>query len=198
MKSVCIFCGSKKGSNPLYEKFAVNLGKYLAENNIKLVYGGGNIGLMGVIADSCLKNGGCVIGVITQKLIDVELAHDGLHKMHIVETLSERKLLMEKLSDAFIALPGGYGTLDEIFEMVSLNQLNIINKPVGIFNIEGYFDLLVSLVDNSIKQGFIKEIHRNLIVVEKDINSMFLQLSKWQYADNEEWLRNFKYNKDNG
>ncbi len=192
MNSICVFCGSNSGFDKIFKENALMLGKILAKKNISLVYGGGNIGLMGAMADACLEENGEVIGVITQKLIDVEVAHKGLTKMHIVETMSERKLLMEKLSDAFIIMPGGYGTLDELFEMLTLNQLNIIRKPIGLLNIKGYFNPLLLLIDNSVNEGFIKKEHKNLFIIDDNIETLINRLQEFEHIDTKKWLDSFK------
>jgi uncharacterized protein (TIGR00730 family) len=192
MNSICVFCGSNSGFDEIFREDAIILGKALARERISLVYGGGNIGLMGIMADACLEENGEVIGVITQKLIDIEVAHKGLNKMHIVETMSERKLLMEKLSDAFIVLPGGYGTLDELFEMVTLNQLNIIKKPIGILNTKGYFDPLLLLIENSINEGFIKSDHRKLFAIENNAKTLIDRMTGFDHVDTKKWLDSFK------
>ena len=192
MKSICVFCGSNNGFNAIYAKKAEIFGKLLAGNNISLVYGGGNIGLMGIMADASLSYNGEVIGVITQKLKDIEVAHTGLSKMHIVETMSERKLVMEQLSDAFVILPGGYGTFDEMFEMITLNQLNIIKKPIGVLNVNGFFDTLIALIDNCIKEGFIKADHKKLFIIEQDEEILLEKLLEFDHVDTTKWLDSFK------
>jgi uncharacterized protein (TIGR00730 family) len=192
MKSICVFCGSNTGFNSIYSEKAEIFGKLLAGNNISLVYGGGNIGLMGIMADASLSYNGEVIGVITQKLKDIEVAHKGLSKMHIVETMSERKLVMEQLSDAFVILPGGYGTFDEMFEMITLNQLNIIKKPIGVLNVNGFFDTLITLIDNCIKEGFIKADHKKLFIIEKEEEILLEKLLEFDHVDTTKWLDSFK------
>ena len=192
MKSICVFCGSNNGFNEIYAEKAEIFGKLLAGNNITLVYGGGNIGLMGIIADASLSYNGEVVGVITQKLKDIEVAHTGLSKMHIVETMSERKLMMEQFSDAFVILPGGYGTLDEMFEMITLNQLSIIKKPIGVLNVNGFFNPLITLIDNSIKEGFIKADHKKLFVIEENEEILLEKLLGFDHVDTTKWLDSFK------
>jgi hypothetical protein len=192
MKTICVFCGSNNGFNAIYAEKAEIFGKLLAGNNISLVYGGGNIGLMGIMADASLSYNGEVIGVITQKLKDIEVAHKGLTKMHIVETMSERKLMMEQLSDAFVILPGGYGTFDEMFEMITLNQLNIIKKPIGVLNVNGFFDTLIALIDNCIMEGFIKADHKKLFIIEKDEEILLEKLLEFDHVDTTKWLDSFK------
>ena len=138
MRSIGIFCGANTGLDPVYSEASAALGKLMAEQTISLVYGGGNVGLMGVIADAVLENGGKAIGVIPQSLVDREVAHSGLQELHVVETMHKRKAIMAARSDAFIAMPGGFGTFDEICEIITWNQLGIIKKPVAIYKINGY------------------------------------------------------------
>ena len=163
MKRICVFCGSTKGTNPTYEQATRELGKLLVQRGIGLVYGGGNIGLMGVIAETVLKEGGEVIGIIPEALAEKELAFTELADLRIVQTMHERKALMEQLSDGFIALPGGYGTLEEICEMVTWAQLGIHHKPCGLLNLEGFYDSLLAFMDHQVQQGFVTPTNRMLI-----------------------------------
>lgn len=187
MKSICVFCGSNKGNNPLYSISAHKLGSLLASLNISLVYGGASVGLMGDIADVMIKNGGEVIGVIPKFLLEMEIAHKNLSKLHVVNTMHERKAKMEEIADGFIALPGGLGTLDEFFEILTWSQLGIHNKPCGLLNITGYFDKLIDFFDYSVSQGFIRKEHRDIIFTEDDpavlINKMLSytpkRVNKW-------------------
>lgn len=157
MKSVCVFCGSSDGTKSIYKKHANLLGVLLAKNNIRLVYGGGHFGLMGTIADAVLENGGEVIGVIPDRLVQKERAHTGLTELVIVNTMNERKEKMAELSDFFVTMPGGFGTLDELFEMLTWNQLGIQNKPNLIYNVDHFFDPLIQQMQNSVANGFLKE-----------------------------------------
>ncbi|MDN5200395.1 TIGR00730 family Rossman fold protein [Fulvivirgaceae bacterium BMA10] len=166
MKSICVFCGSSFGNRKIYKETSRELGKILAENNIRLVYGGGNVGLMGAIADSVLNEGGEVVGVIPQSLVNREKAHDGLTQIHVVKTMHERKDLMYKLSDAFIAMPGGFGTLDEFCEIFTWFQLGIHKKKIGFLNIEGYFDHLLEHFVRSVEEGFVDQTLYNEIKIE--------------------------------
>lgn len=165
MKSLCVFCGSKTGSPPVYADAARQLGRIMAEEGLTLVYGGGHIGLMGVIADAVLEGGGTVIGVIPQALVDRELAHTRATEMHIVRTMHERKALMVEKSEAFVALPGGYGTGDELFEILTWAQLHIHHHPVGLLNCAGYFDSLLAWVDRMVADGFLTPDNRKLLRV---------------------------------
>ena len=152
LQRLCVFCGSRVGANPQYVASARQLGDTLARRKIGLVYGAGHIGLMGVLADAVLATGGEAIGVIPQALVDRELAHQSLTKLHIVAGMHERKALMAALSDAFLALPGAYGTADETFEMLTWNQLKIHSKPVGLLNVAGFFDSLLAWIDRRVEQ----------------------------------------------
>ena len=172
MKRLCIFCGSASGKSPKYEKLGLKIGELLVKNNIGLVYGGASIGLMGAIADSVLKNGGEVIGVIPKSLVDYEVAHSGLSELFVVDSMHQRKQLMYDKSDAFLSLPGGMGTLDEMFEVLTWTQLKYHEKPSYIFNFEGFYDSLLSYLSHSNAEGFIKDEHLNLLQEIKDLKSL--------------------------
>lgn len=163
MHSVCVYCGSKVGRHPEHRRAAQHLGELLAARGLQLVYGGGQVGLMGVIADAVLAAGGTVIGVIPDKLATKELLHPGVQEMHVVRTMHERKAKMTQLADAFIAMPGGYGTFDELFEAITWAQLGYHNKPIGLLNTAGYFDPLLQLVGHAIDEDFISPRHADLI-----------------------------------
>lgn len=168
MKRLCIFCGSQPGRNPIHTETARDFGRILAEKNIGLVYGGASVGIMGVIADSALEAGGEVIGVIPDGLFEKELAHTGLSDLKVVKTMHERKALMADLSDGFVALAGGLGTLDELCEILTWVQIGIHDKPVAILNTEGFFDLFLSFMDQMVNEGFLREKFRKRIIVESD------------------------------
>ena len=169
MRSICVFCGASAGHDPLYAATAGALGRELAARSIELVTGGGKVGLMGVVADAALGAGGRVTGVIPRSLEEREVAHHGLTRLHVVETLHERKALMHDLSDAFVALPGGFGTLDELFEAVTWAQLGIHAKPIGLVNPGGYFDDLLAFVEGATAQGFVSRTNRVLLTVREDV-----------------------------
>lgn len=173
---ICVFCGSKSGNNPKHADAARTFATGMAQAGHELVYGGGNIGLMGVIADAALAAGGQVIGVIPGSLADFEIAHSGLTKLHIVKSMHERKALMAELSDAFVALPGGYGTLDETFEILTWAQLRFHNKPIGMLNVEGFFTPLLTFLDQQMKQGFLRDDHRELLLVESEPAAMLARM----------------------
>lgn len=166
LKSICVFCGSKSGNDTQYQQSAIELGRLMAERKISLVYGGGSVGLMGIIADAVLDAGGEVIGVIPQQLAMKELIHPRVERMHIVDNMHTRKAMMSELCDAFIAMPGGFGTLEELFEVVSWLQLGIYRKPVGLLNTSGFYDPLLNLVDHCIETEFIKPKYRDLIIAD--------------------------------
>jgi uncharacterized protein (TIGR00730 family) len=163
---VGVFCGSSLGASDVYRGVAEELGALLARRRVELVYGGGRVGLMGVLADAVLAGGGKVIGVIPEALSGREVAHSGLTDLRVVPTMHARKALMAELSSAFVALPGGFGTLDELFEIVTWGQLGLHRKPIGLLNVAGYFDGLLRFVDHSIAERFVRPEHRALLVVE--------------------------------
>jgi hypothetical protein len=177
MKRLCVFCGSATGINPRYGDDARRLGQLLVRHGWGLVFGGGHIGLMGVLADAVLQAGGEVIGVIPQALVDRELAHPGLTDLRIVASMHERKALMADLSDAFAALPGGYGTADEFFEMLTWAQLGIHHKPIGLLNSAGFFDPLLAWIDRAVADGFIRPAHRQLVRVETEAERLLERLA---------------------
>lgn len=176
IQSLCIFCGSKEGRNPVYAETAASIGRQLAERNIRLVYGGGSVGLMGVLADACLDSGGEVTGVITEQLMDLELGHLGLSELCIANTMLERKTTMAERSDAFISIPGSVGTLDELFEMLTWTQLEIHDKPSGLLNINNYFDKLIGLLDDIVAEGFLSQTHAEQLNVGTDFEKLLNQL----------------------
>ena len=165
MRRICVFCGSSSGARPEYAAAARAVGEGLAARGIGLVYGGASVGLMGILADAVLHAGGSVVGVIPQALAKQEVVHDGLTALRIVGSMHERKAVMADLSDGFIALPGGVGTLDEFFEMVTWAQLGLHRKPCGLLDVEGYFAPLLAFLDHAVKERFVKETHRALLLV---------------------------------
>jgi uncharacterized protein (TIGR00730 family) len=176
MKSVCVFCGSSMGLRPSYKKSALSLGETLANQGLKLIYGGASVGLMGVVADAVLSNGGEVIGVIPEFLANKEIAHAELTQLHVVDSMHERKTKMASLADAFIALPGGYGTLEEFCEILTWAQLRLHEKPCGLLNVERYFDPLLKLFDQAVAEQFLKPDLRALVLQAsepKDLLSLF-------------------------
>jgi uncharacterized protein (TIGR00730 family) len=168
-KRVCVYCGSNPGNNPVYLQAAEELGRRLAASGTEVVYGGGCRGLMGAVADSALAAGGRVIGVMPQALVDMEIAHRGLSEMHIVGTMHERKALMTSLSDAFLILPGGWGTMDELCEALTWAQLGIHHKPCGLWNVAGYYDRLLTFLEHAVAEGFLKAKDRGRLLVEQNL-----------------------------
>lgn len=168
MKSLCVYCGANAGVSPRYAEAARALARGMVEQNIALVYGGGNVGLMGIIADEVLRLGGEVTGVIPAALVEREVGHTGLTRQFIVKDMHERKAMMAQLSDGFIAMPGGMGTLEELFEMLTWSQLGIHAKPVGLLNVDGFYDGLVDFIGHATGQGFIRPQHAALMMVEPE------------------------------
>lgn len=168
MQSVCVFCGSSSGQRPEYRDVTRHIGREIARRECTLVYGAGDIGLMGILADTVLAEGGKVVGVIPQALVEREVAHHGLTELHIVDSMHQRKALMAQRADAFLALPGGIGTLEELCEILTWAQLGIHNKPIGLLNTAGYFQPLIDLIDHMIDEKFLKQSFRELLIVADD------------------------------
>ena len=179
MNHICVFCGSSTGSSPLYIEEARQFGAALARQGIGLVYGGASVGLMGVLADTVLAHGGTVIGVIPRGLVAREIAHTGLTELVVVETMHERKAVMALRSDAFVALPGGLGTLEELFEVWTWGLLGIHAKPVGLLDATGYFGSLLGFLDVAVSEGFVREHQRAMLLCESDPNRLIEQLRSW-------------------
>lgn len=172
IKSLCVYCGSKSGNSVVYQQMAKEIGAFCGKNQIQIVYGGASVGLMGLMADACLEANGKVIGVIPKHLVDWEVAHTNLTELLIVSSMHERKAKMETLSDAFIAMPGGFGTLDELFEIVTWSQLKLHNKPIFLWNPTGYFDHLLAFIRHSVQEGFVTESHAKMIQSVRTLNEM--------------------------
>jgi uncharacterized protein (TIGR00730 family) len=177
MKRITVFCGSSVGSEKEYQEQAFMLGKILAERNIGLVYGGANVGLMGAVANGTIENNGKVIGVLPHFLQNKEIAHEGLTELILVETMHERKTKMNDLTDGVIALPGGFGTLEEFFEMLTWAQLGLHKKPIAILNINGFYDELLALVNTMVEKGFLKEVNKNMLLTSDNINDLLDQMA---------------------
>ena len=171
-KSVCVFCGSASGTNPKIQEAAREVGALIAQRNCRLVYGGGHVGLMGTLADACLQMGGDVIGVIPKALQERELAHDRITDLRVVDSMHERKALMEQLSDVVIALPGGFGTLDELNEIITWKQLGFHRMPIYLLNIDGYFDAFLQFLDRALADGFIQQHHRDYLIVAQSVDEL--------------------------
>ena len=180
MKKIVVFCGSSLGFNPIYKEAAIELGNYFTNNNIGLVYGGGKIGMMGVLADTILEHKVDVIGVIPKLLEKKEVIHPGVEEMIVCEKMSDRKVIMSKLVDAYITLPGGFGTLDELFEALTLNQLQIEKKPVGLLNINGFFDATLLQLDTMVAEGYLKKVNRKMLLVGTSVNELMQKMKQYK------------------
>ena len=187
MKRVCVYCGSSPGIKPAYADAARELAGVLVRHELELVYGGSDKGLMGVIADAVLEQGGRVHGVIPQMLMEKEIAHQGLSELHIVASMHERKTMMAALSDGFIAMPGGFGTLEEIIEIVTWGQLRFHNKPCGLLNTNGYFDQLVGYFRHANAEGFLREENRAMLLVEADPVMLLQRFERYTAPHVETW-----------
>ncbi len=188
-RRVVVYCGSNFGDTPAYYAAAQALGKALAQRDITLVYGGGNVGLMGTVADSVIAHGGQTIGVIPRFLKDKEVAHQGLSQLIITDDMASRKLKMIEFGDAFIALPGGIGTYEELFEVLSLAQLRQHQKPIGVLNIEGFFDPLLQLLAHTTAAGFMPNANLQLICVADDIDVLLQKMANYQFIDAQKWVK---------
>jgi len=185
---VCVFAGSSSGSKPEYRTAAEDLGRELAARGIELVYGGAQVGLMGGVADAVLAGGGRVTGVIPNALVEKEVAHRGLTDLRVVTSMHERKALMADLSDAFVALPGGWGTLDEMFEILTWAQLGLHRKPCGLLNVQGYFDRLLAFLDHTVEQGFVRREHQSMISVSDSPGTLLDALVAYEPPHVEKWI----------
>lgn len=189
LRRVCVFCGSSSGADPAFASAAARFGALLASRGIGLVYGGGSVGLMGVLADAALRAGGHVIGVIPSALALKEVAHDGLPDLRIVATMHERKALMADLADAFVALPGGLGTLDELFETLTWAQLGIHRRPCGLLDVGGYYQPLLAFLDRAVDMRFLRREHRDLLLVDEDPERLLDRLARYSpQAETDKWI----------
>lgn len=183
MKRIVVFCGSSLGFNSIYKEAAIALGNYFANNNIGLVYGGGKIGMMGVLADTILSKNGEVIGVIPKLLEKEEVVHANVEEMIVCKNMSERKVIMSKLVDGYITLPGGFGTLDELFEALTLNQLHIEQKPVGLLNVNGFFDATLMQLDKMVEEGYLKQTNRDMLLVANSVEELLQKMDNYKAAE---------------
>lgn len=187
MISICIFCGSSTGKSSSYTEAAIRLGQLLAEKNLNLVYGGGNIGLMSEIAQSVIINGGKAIGVIPQFLVEKELVYDKLTEVQVVESMHERKATMAKLADAFIAMPGGFGTLEETVEVLTWAQLGLHRKPIGLLNIDGYYNCLNDFFSHMVAEGFLMREYKDMLLINEDPAAMLESLTAFELPVIDKW-----------
>lgn len=188
MRSLCVFCGSSEGHEPAYTEAARTLGRTLAGAKIRLVFGGGRVGLMGEVANAALAAGGEAIGVIPNFLVEREIAHTGLTDLHVVGSMHERKAMMSGLSDGFVALPGGTGTLEEFFEVLTWAQLGEHAKPCGLLNVAGYYDPLLSVLDHMVGKGFLSKSNRALVLVERDPRTLLAKLERYRPPETIKWV----------
>ena len=188
MKCITVYCGSSAGTNPVYREMAAATGLFLAGKGIDIVYGGGKVGLMGVLANAALQAGGKVTGIIPAFLKTSEVAHDALTDLVVVDTMHQRKALMQEMSDGFMALPGGYGTLEELFEMLTWGQLGLHSKPMGILNIAGFYDHLLSTLDHMMNEGFLHEINRKMVLSDQRPEDLFEKMLSYRALKVPKWL----------
>ncbi|MGV2289453.1 TIGR00730 family Rossman fold protein [Trinickia sp. YCB016] len=187
MKSVCVYCGSSFGVKPVYAKAAQSFGRALVEAGLTLVYGGGRVGLMGTIADEVLAAGGRAIGVIPELLVNKEVGHRGLSELHVVPDMHQRKKMMADLSDAFVALPGGAGTLEELFEVYTWAQLGYHHKPVALYNIEGYYDPLITMLEHTVQEGFMQQTYFDILQIDADAAALIDKIKRYQPPGKDKW-----------
>ncbi len=188
MKRICVFCGSNSGVRPVYAEAAAELARHLANLGIGIVYGGGNVGLMGVLADTAIAAGGKVIGVIPEALFAKEVGHTGVTDLRIVGSMHQRKALMADLADGFIAMPGGWGTFDEFCEILTWAQLGLHNKPCGILNTEKYYDTLLAMFDHSVAEGFLKPEYRSLVISATDPVDLIQKMNEYRAPARDSWI----------
>jgi uncharacterized protein (TIGR00730 family) len=188
MHRVCVYCGSNFGNDPAFIKAAVSVGREMAAQGLGLVYGGGSVGLMGTVADAVLEGGGEVIGVIPRKLVELEKEHRGLTKLIETDTMHERKRLMMEHADGFLVLPGGYGTLEELFEVIAWLQLGFHHKPVGLLNVEGFYDLMLAQLDHMTAKGLLKPEHRAMLLVDTEAKELLAAMKAFEPVNAGKWL----------
>jgi uncharacterized protein (TIGR00730 family) len=189
IQSLAIFCGSGQGNNPRFTLIAQELGKYLALNQIKMIYGGAHVGLMGKVADSCLHNNGHVVGVIPRFLSQKEIVHEGLTEIIETKSMHERKALMEELADGFIAIPGGFGTLDELFEILTWAQLGLHTKPIGILNVDNFYTPLLNMLETMETNQLLKPIHKNMLLVSETKEELLKKMQAYQAPELPKWIK---------
>jgi hypothetical protein len=188
LSSVCVFCGSNAGADPAYVASAQAVGRGLAQRRIRVVYGGGRVGMMGALADAASAAGGDVVGVMPQQLVDREIGHTGIDDLRVVGSMHERKALMVELADAFIALPGGIGTLEELFEVYTWAQLGIHAKPLGLLDVAGYYQPLATMLDHAVQQRFVREETRSMLAIADDLDGLLDAFDGWQPAPMHKWI----------
>jgi len=190
MINICIFCGSNTGKDGRYVEATRTLVRALADARLKIIFGGGKVGLMGVVAETALAAGAHVTGVTPRRLLEHELVHEGLTELRVCDSMHERKVDMTRLADAFIVLPGGMGTYDELFEVLTLNQLGVHEKPVALYNIDGYYDRLMHFLGHAVEEGFVRAEHRDMIIVEHEPAALLRRLQEWRMPQVSKWMNN--------
>jgi len=188
MNGITVFCGSSLGTEQIYKQTAFSLGQKLAAEKIKLIYGGAKVGLMGAVADGTLMGNGEVLGVLPKFLGTKEIAHEGLTELFLVDTMHERKIKMHELSDGVIALPGGFGTMEELFEILTWAQLGLHEKPIGVLNINGFYDALFILINTMVEKGFLKEVNQQMILVGHDTDDLLAQMKNYKAPIVKKWI----------
>jgi uncharacterized protein (TIGR00730 family) len=188
MESICVFCGSSSGYHPAYKKASADLGKRIAEENIRLVYGGGSVGLMGILANSVMEHGGEVIGIIPQFLYNLEVGLDAVTELIIVESMHERKQKMAELSHGFVAMPGGIGTMEELFEIFTWSQLSLIKKPVAILNVNHFYDDMIKHLNHMVTEGFLKKENLDSLINSHNIHELIAKIQAYNYTETPKWI----------
>jgi hypothetical protein len=192
MKKICIFCGSSMGFDPIFKEKAAELGHVLADNGCELLYGGGSVGLMKIVADVMMARHCKVTGTITQHLLDMRVGHPEIDELIVVETMAERKKILEDMADGFIALPGGIGTMDEFFEAYVLSQLRVFDKPVALYNVNGYYDGLIDFIQHMANEGFMRKEHAENLIISNDANELLEKMRQFKPADVTKWVVQIK------
>lgn len=192
MKKICIFCGSSMGFNPIYREKSAELGRAMVERQCELLYGGGSVGLMKIIADVMMENKCKVIGTITEHLNNMDVGYNDIDELIVVDSMSERKKILEDMADGFIAMPGGLGTMDEFFEVFVLSQLRVFDKPVALYNVNGYYDDIIRFIDHAAKEGFVRKEHAYNLIVSDDPKELLEKMEHFQPTDVTKWVVEIK------
>ena len=192
MKKICIFCGSSMGFDPIYREKAAELGQAMADKQCELLYGGGSVGLMKIIADVMMDRKCKVIGTITEHLMDMEVGYNDIDELIVVDSMAERKKILEDMADGFIAMPGGLGTMDEFFEAFVLSQLRVFDKPVALYNVNGFYDDIIRFIDHAAKEGFIRKEHAYNLIVSDDPKELLEMMERFQPTDVKKWVVEIK------
>ena len=195
MKKICVFCGSSMGFNPIYREKAVELGQAMADAGCELLYGGGSVGLMKIVADVMLERNCKVTGTITQHLMDMKVGYEDIDKLIVVESMAERKKILEDMADGFIVMPGGLGSMDEFFEVFVLSQLRVFDKPVALYNVNGFYDDIIRFIDHATNEGFVRQEHAQGLIVSDDPEYLLKKMEEFQPTDVKKWVVELKSEK---